>query len=85
MRGKLLIMQATHGPSQLTAFPPVLDTPPNPFGCWLPIDSPYFKTAKCPKSPTSTAGMFEIGKRFMVPAVNNTAAYNFYVTADLIL
>jgi arylsulfatase A-like enzyme len=82
-RLEIKLMMNTSIPSQVTKFPPVIDTPPNPFGCWLPLDSPYFKTAKCPGDNTSVAGMFSIGGRFMVPEIEDEYKYNFYVTSNL--
>ena len=48
LRFRTQLLQASSAPSQLTQFPPVVDTPPSMLGCWLPLDSPYFGTVKCP-------------------------------------
>jgi arylsulfatase A-like enzyme len=41
-------LQNTSRPSELKSFPPIVDLPPSPLGCWLPLDSPLYRTVKCP-------------------------------------
>ena len=61
LRLRMLAMNYTGQPSLLTVFPPVIDLPPNAGGCWLPLDSPLWKTAVCPSvppTPTIENGVF---------------------------
>lgn len=51
MRVRTLYVQWSSAPSQLEQMPPaVLDAPPSPLGCWLPVDSPLYDTYTCPVS-----------------------------------
>jgi hypothetical protein len=81
-RFQVAIMRNQSVPSQLTAFPPVLNTPPSKLGCWLPLDSPLYSTFTCPVPPpifppTATP------EDFMARAQSTEDEYNYYVTTDL--
>lgn len=74
LRARTLLLQKTSSPSQMTEFPPVVDTPPSMLGCWLPLDSPYYATAVCPV-PTP-----------IFPDMNTVMAeneYNQFITSNL--
>jgi hypothetical protein len=91
MQLRVLMLQKNSRPSQLVSFP-VIDLPPSDLGCWLPLDSPLFKTFECPMGdhdPSSHRGIFKIGERFaafgepedgVLGAANE---YNQYITCDL--
>lgn len=73
LRGRTWVLQTTAVPSQITSFPPQVNTPPSPLGCWLPLDSPLYNTAVCPV-PTPVypdMGVFSDGM------------YNQYISANL--
>lgn len=74
MRLRTLIMQLTGAPSLLVSFPPVIDLPPSPGNCWLPLDSPLFATAQCP-GPTMapTTPPAELNKQATTTATATTA------------
>jgi hypothetical protein len=49
MRVRTLYVQWSSETSQLEQMPPaVLDAPPSPLGCWLPVDSPLYDSYTCP-------------------------------------
>jgi hypothetical protein len=74
LRARTLLLQATSVPSQLTEFPPVVDTPPSNLGCWLPLDSPYYATAVCPV-PTPVYPDFQ--------QLMADGTYNQFITSNL--
>eukprot|EP00602_Paraphysomonas_sp_CaronLab_P011002 CAMPEP_0185020972 /NCGR_PEP_ID=MMETSP1103-20130426/3619_1 /TAXON_ID=36769 /ORGANISM="Paraphysomonas bandaiensis, Strain Caron Lab Isolate" /LENGTH=632 /DNA_ID=CAMNT_0027552207 /DNA_START=125 /DNA_END=2023 /DNA_ORIENTATION=- len=48
LRFELLALRASSVTSQLTNIPPDMVVFPSNLGCWLPKDSPYYNTVKCP-------------------------------------
>mmetsp|Transcript_5020 Transcript_5020/g.7670 ORF Transcript_5020/g.7670 Transcript_5020/m.7670 type:complete len:616 (-) Transcript_5020:149-1996(-) len=88
LRLRTLLMQVTSAPSQLTQFPPVLDSPPSPLGCWLPLDSPLFSTFKCPVPPpvfppVSDDTTLSSSATGFMGGLGVEDQYDYYVTCDL--